>query len=154
MGLALLALALNYLALDESDTWIVRSFSRQVLQQLPADATILAEWSSASPMEYVQLIEHHRQDVTVINLSFFLLGQRDALQRRLSHEAINPAIEEALLHLVDTQLEEHPVYAFGWDPILATQYEFWPAGRRIYRLVPKGVREYGRPRCRWLRCRP
>jgi hypothetical protein len=155
LGLPLLSLALNYAAVDESATWIVRDFSRQTLTQVRRNAVVLAEWSSASPMEYVQMVEQHRPDVEVVNISFFLLGQRDRLRRRLPPDRADDALDDALLGLVESRIRDHTVYTFGWDPVLASKYEFWPAGRRIYTLVPRGARDYkGTKRCRWLLCRP
>lgn len=152
--LVILALVLNYGALDESDTWVVRDFSREVLDSLPHQAMILAEWSSAAPMEYVQFVEQRRPDVQVVNLSFFSLGQRDALLRNRSDQDIDELLQQALLDLVDSNIHSRPVYAFGRDLAWLDDYEFRQQGK-IFRLYPLDKCDFpGKSGCIWLGRRP
>ncbi len=149
LAMALLGLLLNHAALDESETWVIHDLSLHSLTQVAPNAVLLAEWASAAPVEYVQRVEQYRQDVEVVNLSFFLLGRRDAL-RHLPAGEIDAALKRSLVRLVATHLRQgRPVYAFGRDPLLETAYEFRPANGRIYRLfLPQARRLGGEERAR------
>jgi dolichyl-phosphate-mannose-protein mannosyltransferase len=66
-------LAMSYAAVDQSDNHVARHFAEDVLDSLPPNAILLAGGDeTVLPISYVQAIEGHRRDVTLVMLG--LLG--------------------------------------------------------------------------------
>lgn len=69
--LPVLALFINYPLVDLSDDTSVRVRSERLIQALPQDAIVLGVWWDIVPLQYLQIIEDQRPDVTLFNLFLF-----------------------------------------------------------------------------------
>jgi hypothetical protein len=89
-GLALLFLAIpwnawnaNHAACDLSRVRFAETYSRDVLEPLPPDAILLTNGDNDSfPLWYLQVVEHVRPDVTVVNLPLTNMAPYVAQLRR------------------------------------------------------------------------
>ena len=89
-GAVLLALLWNWTRVDLSHDWSTREQSEAILQQVQEDAIIFGWWETAPALQYLQLVEGRRPDVTIINR--FLISGPDMAQ------------------LIRSQLGRRPVY--------------------------------------------
>ncbi|MBZ0306076.1 MAG: hypothetical protein K8I82_08425, partial [Anaerolineae bacterium] len=71
VGLPVLMLIVNFPLLDLSQDTSVRDRSEAILEALPPDALVFAEWRTASPLVYYQLIQKERPDIYLYNLFLF-----------------------------------------------------------------------------------
>ena len=96
-GAVLLALAWNWPRVDLSDDWSTRQRSEAVLEQAEEDALIFGWWETVPGLQYMQLVEGQRPDVTIINR--FLISGSDMnqlIRRELGRRPIyvnSPSIE-------------------------------------------------------------
>jgi hypothetical protein len=74
IGSVLLALLWNWSRVDLSDDWSTREQSEIILQQVKPNALVFGWWETAPGLQYLQLVEGQRPDVTVIN-RFLIDGQ-------------------------------------------------------------------------------
>jgi hypothetical protein len=51
-------------------------FGRALLDQAQPSAMIINHWVTASVLDYLQVVEHRRSDITSFNLDFFFLGKQ------------------------------------------------------------------------------
>lgn len=70
-GCALLFLVVNYPRLDISDDYSVRLRAEAIMDELPPDAVVLGEWWDIVPLQYLQMVEEQRSDVTLKNVFLF-----------------------------------------------------------------------------------
>lgn len=69
-GAALLAGALIYTnvgLLDVSDDYRARDQSEQLMAAAEPDALVIGSWTDIAPLEYLQLVEHRRTDLTFVH---------------------------------------------------------------------------------------
>lgn len=96
-GAVLLALGWNWSRVDRSQDWSTRQQSEAILQEVEQNALIFGWWDTAPGLQYLQLVEGQRPDVTIIN-RFLISGPdmirliRDELGRRPIY-INNPSIE-------------------------------------------------------------
>ncbi len=93
----LLALAWNWARVDLSHDWSTREQSAAILQRVQPNALIFGWWDTVPAVQYLQLVEGQRPDVTAINR--FLISGPDMNQlilRELGRRPIyidNPSVE-------------------------------------------------------------
>lgn len=93
----LLAMLWNWSRVDLSDDFSTRQQSEEILAQVEPQAMIFGWWDTVPGLQYLQLVEGQRKDVTLINR--FLINGSDMNQlilRELGHRPIyvnNPSIE-------------------------------------------------------------
>jgi hypothetical protein len=71
----LLALIWNWSRVDLSDDWSTREQSETILQNAQPDAIIFGWWDTIPALQYLQLVEGQRADITLINR--FLIDSED-----------------------------------------------------------------------------
>jgi 4-amino-4-deoxy-L-arabinose transferase-like glycosyltransferase len=79
--LAAALLLLNFRAVDLSDDVSARVAGERVFSTLPSGAVFLGSWGDIPVLEYLQLVEGRRPDVTLLNL-VFLPGKAKATAAR------------------------------------------------------------------------
>lgn len=88
IGSVLLALLWNWSRVDLSDDWSTRQQSETILKQVKPNALVFGWWETAPGLQYLQLVEGQRPDVTVINR--FLIDGRDMNRLILSELGRRP----------------------------------------------------------------
>ncbi len=84
----LAALASSWSRVDLSDDWSTRQQSEEILQQVKPNALVFGWWDTVPGMQYLQLVEGLRPDVTLINR--FLIGGDDMNRLILSELGRRP----------------------------------------------------------------
>lgn len=96
-GAVILAVAWNWRLVDLSNDWSTRRQSEAILQQVEPNALILGWWDTVPGIQYLQLVEGRRPDVTAINR--FLIGGEDMnqlIQQEIGRRPVyinNPSVE-------------------------------------------------------------
>ena len=97
VGAVLLALVWNWARVDLSDDWSTREQSQAILQHAEPNAIIFGWWDTVPGVQYLQLVEGQRPDVTLINR--FLISGEDLhrlIRKELGRRPIyfdNPSID-------------------------------------------------------------
>ncbi|MCI0394028.1 MAG: DUF2723 domain-containing protein [Chloroflexi bacterium] len=86
LGVVLLALATNWPLVDRSEDWSTRQRGEAILQVVEPNALVLGWWDTVPVVEYLQLVEGQRPDVTAINR--FLISGED-LEQLIRREVEN-----------------------------------------------------------------
>jgi hypothetical protein len=97
VGAVILAAGFNMRLVDLSDDWSTREQAEMILQLVEPEALFFGWWDTAPSIQYLQLVEGVRPDVTVINR--FLISPED-MNRLILTEMVrrpvyinNPSIE-------------------------------------------------------------
>ncbi|MCA9951413.1 MAG: DUF2723 domain-containing protein [Anaerolineales bacterium] len=85
MLIVALPVGANWRQVDLSDDWSTRQQSELILQQAEPNALIFGWWETVPAIQYLQLVEGQRPDITVINR--FLISAED--MNRLITNAVN-----------------------------------------------------------------
>jgi hypothetical protein len=117
IAVVLLALGRNWRVVDRSGDWSTREQSETILARVEEDALIFGWWETVPGIQYLQLVEGQRPDVTAINR--FLISGRDMNQ------------------LILSQLGRRPIYINNPSVELLREARAVPAGS-LYRLYPRG----------------
>ncbi len=83
-GLLALQLIVFYPQSDMSQFASIRDQQLTELTQLPDRAVYLGDWETVVVSEYLQIVEHHRPDVLVLNLPYMVPEQREAYAAQLA----------------------------------------------------------------------
>lgn len=118
--LPLIALLVNYSLVDLSGDRRTREDATAFLAQAEPGAVIVGRWIDVAPMEYLQVVEGQRHDVTLIHR-----GTLDSA---------------GLLELARRYVGSRPFYLVGPAGPLAGEFDLVPAASG-YRVLPKGVDE-------------
>jgi hypothetical protein len=106
----------NWRLVDQSHNRSARQYGEQILQEVEPGALLLGYWDVAPIVEYLQIIEGRRPDVTVINR--FLISPQDLAQ------------------LIQQEASHHSVYIDSLSADLELAYEFHSVGH-VYSLTPR-----------------
>jgi hypothetical protein len=115
VAVVLLATGWNWRLVDLSNDWSTRRQSEAVLRQVEPDALIFGWWDTIPGIQYLQLVEGERPDVTAINRFM-----------------INPV---AMNELILRELGRRPIYVDSPPVELLRLTRNTPAGP-LYRLEP------------------
>jgi hypothetical protein len=85
MVLALTNLVYNYRYADISRDWSARERGEQIFSAVEPNAVFLGTWIDVPILEYLQIVENHRQDVRLVNVLF----TSDEQERRLVGESLS-----------------------------------------------------------------
>ncbi len=133
-AIALVALLANYAPVDQSHNTMARDFAGQLLDQVAPSAFVITEWTWATPLEYLQIVENRRPDVTIYDRGLAGLGVWSQLrQQGVPDEQATILIEDSLVTVISREIATRPVYATAYDADLATRFDFISLGR-YYRL--------------------
>lgn len=114
----LIAIAWNWSRVDLSDDWSTRQQSEEILRQVQPNAMVFGWWDTVPGLQYMQLVEGQRPDVTLINR--FLISGAD------------------MNRLILSELGERPIYVNNPSIELLRVAKVTPVGS-LYNLSPKDV---------------
>ncbi len=117
-------LAFNYPRVDLSGNTIVRDYAEQRLDAVPPNALILGGWIDITPLEYLQVVEGRRPDVTLFDPGLYTLGRRSALRsHNVDESAIRPTVEAEIQGRVLNALAAgRAVYSLDPNPVLEMRF--------------------------------
>ena len=118
VGVVVVAIGWNWRLVDLSNDWSTRRQSEALLRQVEPDALIFGWWDTIPGIQYLQLVEGERPDVTAIN--YFMISPVD------------------MNNLILRELGRRPIYVDSLPVELLGVTRSTPAGR-LYRLEPPDV---------------
>ncbi|MBX3056750.1 MAG: DUF2723 domain-containing protein [Anaerolineae bacterium] len=97
VGSVIFALLLNWGRVDRSDDWSTREQSEEILALAEPNALIFGWWETVPAIQYLQLVEGQREDVTAVN-RFLISGadMNELILAELGQRPIyinNPSVE-------------------------------------------------------------
>lgn len=140
IGVGLLLIGVNWRYADRHNDWYADSFARRVMLDAEPRAIILAQWTSATPLEYLQIVEGSRPDVTIVDRGLVTLGVRDRLERigQTADESLTEATMRELTRIIDEGLvNNRAVYIMEDDPLINRVYCLVPLSEGTYRILPR-----------------
>jgi hypothetical protein len=140
LGIALLLIEIstNWTVVDRHDDWTAYDYSHQVMSKIDANAFVVTQWTAATPLEYIQIVEKTRPDVEIFDRGLYVLGLQSKIT---SNDFRDQIIIEQMVALIKSQIQIRPVYATENDPLLNDYFCVVPDGiiYRIYLSVPARV---------------
>jgi hypothetical protein len=128
---------LNINWLDMSNETTSADFAQEVLVNASPDATIFAPWSPAVVLEYYQLVEGQRPDLSIINRSRYNVANYYEWNKfGLSRSEIIRIIQRSELEIVKNEVAVRPVYITEYDPLIASSFDYIPEGN-YFKLVSR-----------------
>lgn len=138
-GLALM-LIVNYPRVDLSGSTIAREFATRQLQAVPPNAVIVGGWIDITPLQYLQVVEDIRPDVTLFDFGLYTLGRRAALRAQNVDEAAQQAaIEAEVVRRVTEDLAAgRTVFTLGAIPLLEKRFSLTAVTteRELFQIGP------------------
>ena len=129
--------ALNWGRLDKSNAHGAEVFARQALSGVSEGALMVSQWSPAVTLEYFQQVEGLRTDVSVFNRSRFEVAVYYEYWRRgIDHSAVLRTITQLEREAIAEMARGRTVYGTEFDPMLANEYEYLPAGA-VFQMIPR-----------------
>ena len=115
-GAVFLALILHWPLTDLSQDWSTREQSQAILETVEPDALVLGWWETIPALQYMQLVEGQRPDVTLLNR--FLIPP------------------EAMHQLILAEIHRRPVYINNPSVMLLKETRVTKVGP-LYKLEPR-----------------
>lgn len=132
IGIVLAAVYTNWHFVDRSQDRSAHEFAQDVLENVEPNALILAQWTSATPLEYFQLVEGQRSDTEIFDRGLWALAARDSLHRSGIQNLSGNAPD--LIREVEKAIQTRPVYIIEDDPIFREAFCMIKIEPEIYRL--------------------
>jgi hypothetical protein len=128
VAMILMMVILNWSWADMSHNTGPEDFAEVVMNNALPQATIFAEWSPAVILEYFQVVEGQRPDLTIYNRSRASVATFYRLWREgLPADANLAQISEEELAYLREKLSLGPVYLTDYDPLFETEFNYRPA---------------------------
>lgn len=117
-------LIFNYPRVDLSGNTIVRDYAEERLRATPPNALILGGWIDITPLQYLQVVEGRRPDVTLFDPGLYTLGRRSALRsHNVEESAIMPTIEAEIQgRVLNVLAAGRAVYSLDPNPVLEKRF--------------------------------
>lgn len=131
------ALFVNWSFMDRSNDWAAYNYAQYTMQSVDRDSFIIAQWTTATPLEFLQLVENQRADVQIFDRGLFALGLRDQLQD-ISETKRNLIILKSLTTEIEIEIKKRPVFITENDRMLNDYFCFVKTGI-LYRVYPNTV---------------
>ncbi|MBI4790843.1 MAG: DUF2723 domain-containing protein [Chloroflexi bacterium] len=133
--LALASLVANWPFNDQSNNRMASEFAGQLLDNAQPAAFVVTEWTWATPLEYLQIVENRRPDVTIFDRGLYGLAVWNRLRaQRIPDSLAAERITQALADRIQSEIAQRPVYATEYDQALTRWFVFAPENR-YYRLL-------------------
>lgn len=133
VALVALNFVMTFPRVDASNNWITRRFAERALATVEPNAFIIADWVSATPLEYLQIVEGKGSGITVFDWGLYALGRQAKLRREgASPEQVKRVIEEELVKFVDQTYQQRPVYSIAGPRVLEGHYTLEKVGNNGY----------------------
>ncbi len=133
-----LVVAANWRFADRSNDYSAHEFAQYVMDVVEPNALILAQWTTATPLEYAQIVEGRRPDVEIIDRGLLGLAVRDQLRRNgiVSSGDYGPFAVAVLTERVREELKNRPVYIMEDDPIFRESFCYERLEENIFKVLP------------------
>ena len=127
----------NWSFANHHGDWDAYLRASRVLDQVEPDAIIVTQWTVATPLSYLQIVEHRRPDVEIIDRGMLALGIRDSMLRvgLDSDSSYIEATEARLLQIISEALKKRPVYLTEDDPSMRALFCYKPLTGILYKVV-------------------
>jgi len=134
-----LLISANWRFADRSEDYSAYNFAQEVMEIVEPNALVLAQWTSATPLEYAQIVEGRRPDVKVLDRGLLGLAVRDRLKREgiATSDEYGPFAVAVLTERVREEMNERPVYIMEDDPIFRDSFCLEPLEQGIFRILPQ-----------------
>ncbi|MGF1507026.1 MAG: protein O-mannosyl-transferase family [Anaerolineae bacterium] len=96
-------------------------YAQTVMHSVEHNAFVLTFWTTATPLEYLQIVEGIRADVTIFDRGLYVLGVRDQLLRTGIREDLPDRMTAALHAEIRIAAEHRPVYITENDPAVSEE---------------------------------
>jgi len=106
----------------------------ELLAALPPDATLIGPWTALRPIEYQQIVNRQRRDVSLVDVTLLTLGERDRLGGEDS-DALDEAVDRRLRAVVACA----PAAVYVVDPAIldVDVYEVAFVQTGLYRITAR-----------------
>ncbi len=132
--------ALNWQWVDLSEATGPGEFAQAILRTAEPNATVVAQWSPATVLEYYQLVEQERPDLVVYNRSRASVARYYALwESGENPDEILPEIQQEEVEYIHQQIKARSIYVIGYDPLFNKDFEYLPE-LNIFKLKPRDER--------------
>ena len=120
----LVMLAVNWSVVSRRDDRMAYDVGIRILESVEENSVILTQWTVATPLEYLQIVEGHRPDVSIIDRGLLGLGIRDHLKRSgaFDESAYQSAVSGELIQIVEQNLGQFRVYLTEQDPVMISLF--------------------------------
>ena len=141
-----LVISANWRFADRSGDYSAYDFAQKVMHAVEPNALILAQWTTATPLVYVQKVEGLRPDVGIIDRGLLGLAVRDQLRRSgvAALEDYGPFAVAVLTERVREELASRHVYIMEDDPIFRDTFCYRLLEDDIFEIL---AREEAEPGC-------
>jgi hypothetical protein len=127
----------NYPRVDLSDSWITRQYAEEVLGQVAPGALIVGAWVEITPLEYLQIVEGKRPDVTLFDYGLYAQSRTAALMRSgLPQNEARRIAQSEIRRVVTDQLSKgRPAYSLDENLILEPAFDLVPVSEWHYAIT-------------------
>jgi hypothetical protein len=122
---ALSMLIVNWRSVDRSYDWLAHKYSELVLEMVEPNSLIIAQWTTATPLEYMIIVEGRRSDVEIFDRGLYYLGARAKFldcKKNNNMSTCSYLNEDTLQKHINNQLSIRPVYITEYDPLLLRDF--------------------------------
>ena len=132
-----LPLALNWKWVDMSSKNGTKFFANHVFENTSQNSLIIGDWSSSVILEYYQIVEGKRPDLTIYNLSRTTAASfYENWSKGVPYEENIKIISSNELDNICSVIQTRKVYMIEYDPTLETRFQFEPNGD-FFEIKPK-----------------
>lgn len=128
----------NWTSVDRSNDWSAYKYAESVLEVVEPNSIIISQWTAATPLEYMIIVEGKRPDVAIFDRGLFSLGIRALsfeCKKRISVDNCSDSKNLTLQEYIDQQMPTRPIYITEYDPALRSLYCLTSA-EYLYRVLP------------------
>lgn len=124
-------LFVNYPRVNLADNWTAREYAETVFRDVPPDSLVVGSWIDITPLEYLQVAEGKRPDVTLFDYGLYGLGRRAKLRAQsFDEENIRRITQLEIRRIVADALSAgRPVYALESSSLLGEQFSLAAEGQ-------------------------
>jgi hypothetical protein len=129
----------NWGAIDRSNDRLAYQYAEAILETVEPNSLILTQWTAATPLEYMILVEGRRYDVEIFDRGLYSLGVRAKLLECTKNSNMLQGCAElkdnSLQIYINSQLPVRPVYITEYDPALRRDFCLVDS-EYLYRVLP------------------
>lgn len=131
-------LIVNYPHVDLSNNWVTRQYAEEILGQVSPGALIVGAWIEITPLEYLQIVEGRRPDVTLFDYGLYVQSRTAALvSSGLTIDEARRISKAEIRRVVTDQLSNgQPAYSLDQNSILLPAFELVPVSDWHYAIMP------------------
>ena len=119
LALPITLLMVNGPTVNRNNDRATYEYASNIMTELPKDAFLVTQWASATPLEYMQIVEKRRPDIQIYDRGMAGLGLRNMFIREgMSKSLMDPIIVQGVTQTIMNQLPVRPVYITEADPVL------------------------------------